>query len=66
MHGTVPQFHDPQGTYPQSIKMMPSQDFEDSVGGEDVLSVEHNPRSSGGYGEMHKARSIQAPHYRIT
>ena len=45
------------------MKMMPSQEEDDSF--EEVMSVE-NPRSSGGYGQLQKARSIQAPNYRIT
>ena len=46
------------------MKMMPSAEEEDSYG-EEALSVDQQ-RNSGGYGQIQKARSIQAPNYRIT
>ena len=57
----VPQFH--HGAHPQ-MKMTPNQEEEDDYG-EEALSVDHT-RNSGGYGQIQKARSIQAPNYRIT
>ena len=61
MNQNVPQFH--HGAHPQ-MKMMPGGEEEESYG-EEALSMDQ-ARNSGGYGQIQKARSIQAPNYRIT